>query len=58
VIVSGDCATALGTVSGLQHAGTDPSIVWIDAHGDLQALESTTSGSLNEATPSTRGGMP
>ncbi|HUC25539.1 MAG TPA: arginase family protein, partial [Streptosporangiaceae bacterium] len=43
VVVSGDCTTALGTVSGLQHADVDPGIVWIDAHGDLQTLETTAS---------------
>jgi arginase len=46
VVESGDCTTALGTVAGLQHAGGDPAIVWFDAHGDVQTLETTTSGYL------------
>jgi arginase len=46
VVVSGDCTSALGTMAGLQHAGVDAGIVWIDAHGDLQTLETTTSGYL------------
>jgi arginase len=46
VVVSGDCTTALGTVAGLQRAGIDAGIVWLDAHGDLQTLETTTSGYL------------
>jgi len=46
VVVSGDCTTALGTVSGLQRAGIEPGIVWFDAHGDVQTLETTTSGYL------------
>lgn len=50
VVVSGDCATALGTVAGLQQAGLDPAIVWLDAHGDVQTPETTASGYL--------GGMP
>lgn len=50
VVLSGDCTTSLGTVTGLQRAGVDPSIVWLDAHGDLQTLETTASGYL--------GGMP
>jgi arginase len=50
VVASGDCTTALGTVAGLQRAGLDPSIVWFDAHGDVQTLETSTSGYL--------GGMP
>jgi arginase len=45
-VVSGDCTTSLGTVSGLQRAGIDPAIVWFDAHGDVQTLETTASGYL------------
>lgn len=45
-VLSGDCTTSLGTVAGLQRAGLDPAIVWFDAHGDLQTLETTTSGYL------------
>ena len=46
VVVSGDCSTALGTVAGLQQAGLDPAVVWFDAHGDVQTLETTESGYL------------
>ena len=46
VIVSGDCTTSLGTVAGLQRAGLDVGIVWLDAHGDVQTLETTASGYL------------
>ena len=46
VVVCGDCTTALGTVAGLQRAGIDPGIVWFDAHGDVQTLETTASGYL------------
>jgi arginase len=46
VVVSGDCTTALGTVAGLQRAGPAGGIVWFDAHGDVQTLETTTSGYL------------
>ena len=46
VVVSGDCPTALGIMAGLQRAGIDAGIVWLDAHGDLQTLETTTSGYL------------
>jgi arginase len=44
VVMSGDCTTALGTMSGLQRAGVQAGIVWFDAHGDVQTLETTTSG--------------
>jgi arginase len=50
VVFSGDCTTSLGIVAGLQRAGVDPSIVWLDAHGDVQTPETTGSGYL--------GGMP
>jgi len=46
VVVCGDCTTALGTVAGLQRAGMDVGIVWLDAHGDVQTLETTASGFL------------
>jgi arginase len=46
VVVSGDCTTALGTMAGLQGAGMDAGIVWFDAHGDVQTLETTASGYL------------
>jgi arginase len=36
VVVSGDCTTALGTMSGLQRAGIEAGIVWFDAHGDVR----------------------
>jgi len=50
LVLSGDCTTAIGTVAGLQRAGLDPAVIWFDAHGDLQTMETTTSGYL--------GGMP
>ena len=36
----------LGTIAGLQRAGSDPGIVWLDAHGDVQTPETSTSGYL------------
>lgn len=45
-IVSGDCMHSIGVTAGLQRAGIDPAIVWFDAHGDVQTLETTTSGYL------------
>ncbi|OLT26429.1 arginase [Nocardiopsis sp. CNR-923] len=44
VVVSGDCMVALGAVAGLQRAGADPSVVWFDAHGDVQTMQTSTSG--------------
>jgi arginase len=50
LVLCGDCTTSIGTVAGLQRAGLDPAVVWFDAHGDVQTLETTASGFL--------GGMP
>ena len=33
-------------MAGLQRAGAEAGIVWFDAHGDVQTLETTTSGYL------------
>ncbi|MEV5834708.1 arginase family protein [Nocardia sp. NPDC052112] len=46
IVASGDCTTALGTVAGLQRAGLDPALVWFDAHGDVQTIETSASGYL------------
>lgn len=46
VVISGDCTVSIGIATGLQRAGLDPSVVWVDAHGDVQTLETTTSGYL------------
>jgi arginase len=46
VVACGDCLTALGTVAGLQAAGSEPGIVWFDAHGDVQTPETSSSGYL------------
>jgi arginase len=50
VSVAGDCCAAIGVLAGLQHAGVDPVIVWLDAHGDFNTPETTRSGFI--------GGMP
>jgi arginase len=44
VVVSGCCTTALGTVAGMQRAGEDPAVIWIDAHGDLHVPQTSPSG--------------
>ncbi|GAA5123418.1 arginase family protein [Haloechinothrix salitolerans] len=46
LVMSSDCTTSLAVVAGLQHAGQAPSVVWFDAHGDVQTLETSTSGYL------------
>ncbi|GAA1463047.1 arginase family protein [Nocardiopsis exhalans] len=43
-VLSGDCMVALGTAAGVQRAGVDPAVVWFDAHGDVQTMETSASG--------------
>ena len=50
ISIAGDCCTTIGMLAGLQRAGLDPSLIWFDAHGDLNTWETTPSGFL--------GGMP
>lgn len=46
VVQSGDCTASMGVVAGLQHAGLQPSVVWFDGHGDVQTVETTSTGYL------------
>ncbi|SFK31928.1 arginase [Pseudovibrio ascidiaceicola] len=50
VSIAGDCAASLPVMAGLQRAGLEPILVWLDAHGDFNTLETSPSGFL--------GGMP
>jgi arginase len=50
VSFAGDCCSSLGVIAGLQRAGLNPRLLWIDAHGDFNTWETTPSGFL--------GGMP
>jgi arginase len=48
VVLSGNCAASLGAVAGLTRDDVDDlGIVWLDAHGDLNTPETTTSGFLD-----------
>ncbi|MCP4421164.1 MAG: arginase [Chloroflexi bacterium] len=50
VSIAGDCCTTLGVLAGLQQAGVQPTLLWLDAHGDFNTWETTPGGFL--------GGMP
>ncbi len=50
VSLAGDCCAAIPMLAGLQTAGTDPLLVWLDAHGDFNTWQTSPSGFL--------GGMP
>lgn len=50
VSLAGDCCMSLPVLKGLQAAGIQPTLLWLDAHGDFNTWETTPSGFL--------GGMP
>ena len=50
VSIAGDCAATLSVMAGLQRAGVNPVLVWVDAHGDFNTIETSPSGFM--------GGMP
>ena len=50
VSIAGDCCATIGFLAGLQQAGIQPTLIWLDGHGDFNTWETTPSGFL--------GGMP
>lgn len=50
ISIAGDCCSSIGVLAGLQAAGVNPALIWLDAHGDFNTWETTPSGFL--------GGMP
>ncbi len=50
VSLAGDCCATIGVMAGLQRAGLNPTLLWLDAHGDFNTWETSPSGFL--------GGMP
>jgi arginase len=50
VSVAGDCCAVIGVITGLQRAGLQPRVLWLDAHGDFNTPTTSPSGFV--------GGMP
>ncbi len=50
ISIAGDCCSTIGVAAGLQRAGVEFLLIWLDAHGDFNTWETTPSGFL--------GGMP
>ena len=46
IAFTGDCMAAIPALSGVYRAGLDPTLVWIDAHGDFNTPETSPSGAL------------
>jgi arginase len=45
IVLAGNCANAIGTLSGLDDPA--PAVIWLDAHADLNTPETTRSGFLD-----------
>lgn len=50
ISIAGDCCASIPVLAGLQRAGRNPVLVWLDSHGDFNTWETSPSGFL--------GGMP
>ena len=50
VSIAGDCCAVIGVITGLQRAGVQPRLLWLDAHGDFNTPATSPSGFV--------GGMP
>jgi arginase len=48
--IVGDCCQVIPVMAGLQRAGVQPTLIWLDSHGDFNTWDTTPSGFL--------GGMP
>src|SRR5260370_17470821 len=44
LVLEGDCTHAVGAIAGLAQVQESPRVAWFDAHGDLNTMETTTSG--------------
>jgi arginase len=44
LVLEGNCTHALGPMGGIAATGAVPGVVWLDAHGDMNTMATTTSG--------------
>jgi len=47
VTIGGDHSLAMGTISGTLSQYPDACVIWIDAHADINTVESTSSGNIH-----------
>jgi len=47
LVLGGDHSIAMGTLAGIARAGRRPGVIWMDAHGDSNTLETTPSGNVH-----------
>src|SRR5690242_5252505 len=41
IALGGDCCQAIAVLAGLASAGVQPTLLWLDAHGDFNTHETT-----------------
>jgi len=47
LVLGGDHSIAVGTIFGVQRVLKNTGVIWMDAHGDFNTAETTTSGNLH-----------
>ena len=47
LVLGGDHSCAMGTVGGLTKSGQSVGVVWIDAHGDFNTVETSETGNIH-----------
>src|SRR5699024_6368976 len=47
LVLGGDHSIAIGTIAGLSEHYENLGVIWIDAHGDMNTEETTTSGNIH-----------
>ena len=47
LVLGGDHSIAMGTLAGIARAGRRPGVIWMDAHGDSNTIETTPSGNVH-----------
>ncbi|KIM60652.1 hypothetical protein SCLCIDRAFT_1216715 [Scleroderma citrinum Foug A] len=47
VTLGGDHSLAMGTISGTLNSYPDACVVWVDAHADINTIDTTTSGNIH-----------
>jgi len=47
VSIAGDCCTSIGVLAGLQRAGVHPTLIWFDAHFDVDVVSLAESPAQN-----------
>jgi len=47
IVIGGDHSIGMGTLAGIARAGRRPGVIWMDAHGDINTPETTSSGNVH-----------